>query len=234
MTNKNIWSKILDEETLALAVEILADQALVQDKDLTDFFNLLFRAEATHRVVASFSFDEKLCFLESVLLLKGTQLGKLIEYIRGFVMEEDQERFFDYQCGRLNQIFNMVYGLLSAQPYALYLFLVFPQVIQEERTLVAQDLGGTADEQAEDEAKLENLDRLVGIWSSSRGNVSDDDFRLFLFEKAERAVALIRDFELTEGHVTSRMDEVLITFILKCKALSDKDLLRKALGQIKS
>ena len=200
-----VWARLIDEETLALVVEILAEQALAQDRDMTEYFALLLESEAAHRVFAACSFDERLSLLESVLLLKGAQLARLIEFVRGCVLEEDQEAVFEHQCARLSEAFSAVYGLLAAQPYALSFFLVFPRVIQEERAA------------REDDQDSGTLDELVRVWQAARDALDDEDFGLFLHEQPARALALVRDFDLTDGLVASTADEVLATFILKLK-----------------
>ncbi len=65
------------------------------------------------------------------------------------------------------------------------------------------------------------LDTMVDVWQLSRDNIEDDDYMLFIHENTEKALKLIKDLQLTDGNITSKKDEVLITFIMKLKALCD-------------
>lgn len=73
------------------------------------------------------------------------------------------------------------------------------------------------------------LAKLLEIWHKSRDNIGDEDYLIFIWERSERALALIKDLEMTDGNSLTKMDEVLIPFIMKVTALCDKDLLDKAL-----
>ena len=96
--------------------------------------------------------------------------------------------------------FAAVYSELAQQPYAPAFFQVFPQVISGD----------------EDPALLTVLD-------VARDQMTDEDYRAFLWEQPHLAQELLDNFVRFGDSVTASIDRVILPFLMKLRQTAARD-----------
>lgn len=87
---EQLGSLIVDEEVVSTVLEALIEVALTRDTQGDyEMMDRIFQSSTTQTVFKALSFDEKLSNIETILALKGLQLQNIIDYVKSYIVDED-------------------------------------------------------------------------------------------------------------------------------------------------